>query len=110
MKSRGRPPSEWLRRRDIAACPEERFQRVRNRRMHAGFDIVADVSRQYPETIAPGIMNDVVDVTNGSLGKGIRDTPGEAAVRGSVNVNFVSRRIVEIFTPENLAVGHGGNV
>ena len=33
-----------------------------------------------------------------------------AGVRGSEDVNFVARGIVEIFSPQNGTVGHGGDV
>src|SRR6266702_4279296 len=71
---------------------------------------VAVVSGQHPKTIFPGIMNDVVDVPYGALREGIGNIPGLTRVGGRVYVNFIARRIVEVFSPKNRAARNRGDV
>ncbi len=52
---------------------------------------VAVIAGQHPETIFPGIVDDVVDVANGALGEGVGDAPGGAGVGGGVDVDFIPR-------------------
>ena len=71
---------------------------------------IAVVAGEDPETVSPGIVDDVVNVADGALGKGVGDGPGRSGVGGGVDVNFVALRVVEVLSPENCAGGNGGDV
>ena len=58
------------------------------------------VARQHPETVLPRIVNDVVDVTDGSPVERVHYVPRGSSVEGTVDVNFVARSIVEILSPK----------
>ena len=61
---------------------------------------IAVVAGQHPQAIFPGIVNDVVDVTNCALGERVGDAPRCAGVGGRVDVDFIPRGVVKVFSPE----------
>jgi len=75
---------------------------------------VAVIAGQHPEAIRPGIVDDVVDVTNCALGECIGDAPGSTGVSGSVDVDFMASGVVEILSPIDCAAryasGNDGDV
>ena len=71
---------------------------------------VSVVASQYPEAVSPGVVNDVVDVTDGTIGKCVGDAPGCSGVGGRVDVDFVAGGIVEIFSPVDCATGNCSDV
>src|SRR5215469_1494382 len=56
------------------------------------------VAGKDPEAIIPGIVNDVVNVSNGGLGECVGNLPSLALIRGSVDVDFVAGGVVEILS------------
>ena len=71
---------------------------------------VAVVAGQNPETVAPGIVNDVMDMANGASRKRVGHGPGCASVGRRVDVDFFSGGVVEVLSPINPAAGNGGDV
>ena len=63
-----------------------------------------------PKASSPGIVNDVVDVTNGALREGIGDAPSRATVAGRVNVDLIASSIVEVLSPKYCAAWDSGDV
>ena len=53
---------------------------------------VAVIAGQDPETISPWVVDDVVHVTDRAW-ESVRDIPGETAVGGGVDVDFVARAL-----------------
>jgi len=74
------------------------------------FAFSAFIASEDPKTIRPAIVDDVVDVTDGSRGKAVSDLPSLAAIGGGVDVNFGALAVVEIFTPVNVSAGDNGDV
>jgi len=72
--------------------------------------LVAVVSGQHPKAILPGIVNYIVDMSDGALGEGVGDAPSRAGVGGGVDVNFLASGIVEVLSPEYGPTRHGGDV
>src|SRR5208282_156879 len=68
------------------------------------------VAGEHPKAIFPFIVNDVVDMPDGTFGEGVGRLPMSASVGGYVNVNFVTLRVVEIFSPENVVIWRSGKV
>jgi hypothetical protein len=60
---------------------------------------VAVVARQDPEAVAPGIVNDMVDVADRASWERVCNAPGCARVGRAVNVDFIARGIIEILPP-----------
>src|SRR5258706_11101674 len=72
---------------------------------------VAVIAREQPQAVSPRIVHDVVHVADRALWKCIGDIPRRAAaISRSVDVNFIARRVVKIFSPENSAAGNWSDV
>src|SRR5258706_14368667 len=71
---------------------------------------VAVIASEQPQAVSPRIVHDVVHVADRTLMKRIGDIPRRAAISRSVDVNFIARRVVKIFSPENSAAGNWRDV
>src|SRR5437764_10506499 len=70
----------------------------------------AIVARQDPKAVRRFIKNNVVDVADGTLWKGVGNRPRQPMVRRTIHVNPVAVEVVEILSPIETPIGGGGDV
>src|ERR1700674_528970 len=68
------------------------------------------VAGEHPETVFPFVVDDVVHVADGAFRECVSHIPMSASIVGCVNVNFVTLRIVEVLSPEDVVTGSDGKV
>ena len=71
---------------------------------------MAVVSGKNPQAVAPGVVNDLVHMSNGAFGESMRDPPRVPLILRRVDVDFVTLCIVKVFAEEHASIGCCGDV
>src|SRR5450755_2624174 len=68
------------------------------------------IAGQNPEAVFPFVVDDVVYVADRASGECVSHVPMSATISRCVDVDFVTLRIVEVFSPENIVAGYGSKM
>src|SRR5579863_4045272 len=68
------------------------------------------VAGEHPETVLPLVINDVVHMTNIAFRECVGNIPMSTSIGRCVDMNFVTLRVVEIFSPEYVVAWSGSQM
>ena len=71
---------------------------------------IAVISGQNPKAVCPAVVNDIMHEANRAFGKSVGNMPGDTFVIRCIDVNFISRCVVEVLSPVKHAVRNAGDV
>src|SRR5580693_557990 len=68
------------------------------------------VAGEHPETVLPLVINNVVHMTDIAFRECVGNIPMSASIGRCVDMNFVTLRVVEIFSPEYVVAWSGSQM
>ena len=71
---------------------------------------VTVIARQDPQTIPPLVVNNVVNMPNGTPGECIDHAPGRPSIGRRVDMNFIACRIIKVLPPVNHSARNSSDV